>query len=112
MLAPVFLVTTLPVALVAPFVDPDVASGVRRPVDAVTWAYTAMAVILARAKEGGAANVFLPVVALAAVQLARNAGPAYALAASFDGRADRPPARDPRVVADRALANAWRSCRG
>jgi hypothetical protein len=34
--------------------------------------------VLARAKEGGSANVFLPVVALAAVQLARHAGPAYA----------------------------------
>jgi hypothetical protein len=77
-LAPVFLVTTLPIALAAPLVRIRTwRSALADPWTAVTIAYTAMA-ILARAKEGGAANVFLPVVALAAVQLARHAEAAFA----------------------------------
>jgi hypothetical protein len=77
-LAPVFLVTTLPIALVAPLVRfRTFRAALADPWTAVTVAYAAMA-ILARAKEGGSANVFLPVVALAAVQLARHAEPAFA----------------------------------
>jgi len=77
-LAPGFLVATLPVALIAPFlVARSWRAALADPWTIVMVAYVAMA-MLARAKEGGSANVFLPVVALAAVQLARHAGPACA----------------------------------
>jgi hypothetical protein len=70
-LGPVFVVTTLPIALGAPLVH---ARSLRRwlsdPWSAATVAYLTMS-LLARAKEGGSANVFLPLVALAAIQLGR-----------------------------------------
>jgi hypothetical protein len=70
-LGPAFLVTTLPIALVAPLSDAHRRRAwISDPWTVVTILYAGFA-LLARAKVGGAANVFLPVTALAAIQLGR-----------------------------------------
>jgi hypothetical protein len=70
-LAPVFVVTTLPIALGAPLVDRRWRRAwLADPWSITTLGYLAMSLV-ARAKEGGSANVFLPMVALAAIQLGR-----------------------------------------
>jgi len=71
-LGPAFLVTTLPVALGAPVVQArSLGAWLSDPWSIATLVYVVMA-LLARGKVGGSANVFLPVVALSAIQLGRS----------------------------------------
>jgi len=72
-LGPVFAITTLPIALAAVVRHrPSWRASLADPWSIATVAYLGMS-MLARAKQGGSANVFLPLVALAAIQLGRYA---------------------------------------
>jgi len=76
-LGPVFIVTTLPIALAAPLADRRWRRAwLADPWSITTLGYLAMSLV-ARAKEGGSANVFLPLIALAAIQLGRYLEPLH-----------------------------------